>query len=423
MLKRSLLALCLLAVSLALLKVSVAVAAGDEIRVITNESLVRFPSDLIFNLEVEGDQEIVEIKLYYRTAPNGIWTYTYPEFRPSNHLEASLDIMTSGLNYLPPGAEIEYYYSIRDTNGNTFDTDLERFVFIDSKFEWQTAQAGPLTIYWHGLAADRVQQVAASVETSLTDIADLLDVGLETPIRGVIYNSRSEAAEALPFQSRTTAEGQVFQGFAFTEMRTFVGLGLDSRLIVHESAHLLLGDATGSPGARVPAWVNEGFATHVEPGAPDYRRLFPSGVPRDLMPLRHMFSIPGTAGDIRNFYRKAESVVGYLIDSEGPERFKSFVDTLDQGISADPALRTNYGFGLDALDRRWQSDLSQVPQGFARDNGAPFASSTGTFIIGALALALLAVVTITLVGRRIRRMAAGAYGDDGLTDEEWEERP
>ena len=58
----------------------------------------------------------------------------------------------------------------------------------------------------------------------------------------------------------------MFQGFAFPERGVFVGIGLRPGLIVHESAHLMLEEATDSPGARLPAWVNEGFATYVEPG-------------------------------------------------------------------------------------------------------------------------------------------------------------
>ena len=98
-------------------------------------------------------------------------------------------------------------------------------------------------------------------------ISQRLQVTLNRPVRGIIYNSRAEARQALPYLSQTITDQQVFQGFAFPDRGAFVGIGLDASLIVHESAHLLLREATDSPRAKVPAWVDEGFASYVEPGA------------------------------------------------------------------------------------------------------------------------------------------------------------
>ena len=138
-----------------------------------------------------------------------------------------------------------------------------------------------------------MNEVAREVERSLEDIGQILRVSLEEPVRGIIYNSRSEAKAAFPNQSRATTEQQVFQGFAYPERGLFVGIGLSSRLIVHETAHLLLNEAVSSPGARVPAWVNEGFASHVESGRYGSTRVFSGGDAPDRMPLRHMDSVPG----------------------------------------------------------------------------------------------------------------------------------
>jgi len=62
-----------------------------------------------------------------------------------------------------------------------------------------------------------------------------------------------------------TTEQQTFQGFAFPERSIFLGLGMERGLILHESAHLLLGQAMGNNALPTPAWLDEGFASYMDP--------------------------------------------------------------------------------------------------------------------------------------------------------------
>ena len=397
-------------------------ASGDDIRVLSSKSEVRFPGDVFFNLEVEGEADIVKVRLYYRATDTGIWTYTYPSVTPSRHVETKFNLNVSGMSYLPPGTEIEYYYWIQDSQGNILKTTPETFVYVDDRFRWQTVDAGPLTIFWHDRSERSVRRVAQRVEESLLEISELLNVSLEKPMRGIIYNSRSEAKLAFPFQSRTITEQQVFQGFAFPERDAFVGIGLDPDLIVHESAHLLLDDVTDSPGIRLPGWVNEGFASYVEPSGHGYGRGFSQRSDPDLIPLRHMYTLPGTEAAIRYFYRKAESVVGHLVETHGPSKFRAFLGELKDGNNANDALVATYGFGLDGLDQRWSSGLGGRSEGGASNGAFPFTYMDTLFLAG-LALLALGITASSFVVRRIRKRAAGLEEQDGLTEEEWEGRP
>ena len=411
----------LLMITLSLLVPS-AFAAGDDIWVVSNDREVHFPGDVVLNLEVEGESDIVEVQLYYRASPSRIWRYTYPNLTPSRRVETSFNLNLSGVSYLPPGTEIEYYYSIHDSQGNALETRRETFVYVDDRFQWQTVKAGPLTIFWHNLSKGHVREVAQSVEKSLYEVSELLQVGLETPMRGIIYNSRSEARDAFPFQSRTTTQEQVFQGMAFPDRGAFVGIGLQASLIVHESAHLLLREATDSPRAKVPAWVNEGFASYVEPNAHGFSRGLPRGTSPGLMRLRHMSTVPGRPDDIRYFYRKSESVVGYLLETYSAQQFRAFIGHLNEGRSADSALTASYGFGLDALDQRWASALGERGSGGDGSGSISFAY-LDTVLIAVLALVVLGVTSGGFVVRRLRKRAKGPEEWDGLTEDEWEGRP
>ena len=398
-------------------------AAGDTIRVLSDESTVKFPGNVVLNLRVEADSDITEVRLYYRVSPSGTWSYTYPQLTRTGEVEAIASLDTSGMNYLPPGTELEYYYSIRDSAGNVVVTRPETFIYIDDRVPWRTTQAGPLTIYWHDLSEKTVREVARQVEESLVEIAALLQIDMELPMRGIIYNSRSDAREAFPFQSQTTREEQIFQGFAFPERRVFVGLGLHTSLLVHESAHLLFETATSAPGVAVSAWLNEGFASYVEPGSNGGGNLAVRDI--DRMPLKNMDTVPGKTTDIRYFYRKAESVVGYLLETYGEDRFRSFLGELKDRKGEDKGLKTTYGFDLDGLDRRWASvqgheghDDDEEPRG----SSFPF-TYMSSLVIAVLALMVAGLAVTGYVSRRLKGSSVNGDDWDGLTDEEWKERP
>ena len=402
-----------------------AFAACEDIRVLSSEREGRFPEDVVFSLEVEGESEIVEVRLYYKVSPSGIWTYEYHELPPSQRVETSFNLDLSGVSYLPPGTGLEYYYSIRDASGNTLETSPETFMYVDDRFQWRSATAGPLTIFWHDLSESHVQDVVRRVESSLNDIAALLQVDLDDkPLRGIIYNAMSEARGAFPFQSRTITREQVFQGFAFPDRGVFVGVGLQADLITHESAHLILEEVVSSPGARLPSWINEGFASYMEPNARGFGGSFYGETSTDVMPLRGMNSIPGRPEAIRYFYRKAESVVGYLLETHGVPKFRAFLEQMDERKSVDQALRASYGFGIDDLDRRWSSAVGQGGSGDAEGGSTPF-SYLDTFLLATVAVVVMVIFAANYVVRRLRRGWEGPDDEweDSLTDDEWEGRP
>ena len=443
----------------AILSLTTATAAGGDIDVFTNEGTVRFPGDVVFNLGVESPADIQEVKIYFRIPPSRVWMYAYPEVDPSPRVETSFKLDLRGVDYLPPGTEIEYYYRILDANSSVFDTELKTFFYVDNRYQWDTTTVGPLTIFSHDASSRQLQSVAASVETPLREIADLLGVKLERPIRGILYNSQSEARDAFPVQSRTTTERGIFAGYAFPERGVFIGVGLHPNLIIHESAHLLLETAVDSPISRIPSWVNEGFASYVETRSDDFRGSMRGIDDPFRMRLRHMQSVTGTPSAIGYFYRKAESVVGYMLQTHGDGTFREFLGHLDRGRTVDHALEAAYGFDQQGLDQRWASALTgeelNMPSRSAsagvepedrvgrgpstdheptRDSVPGSGSGTGsrnglplqyfdTLAIAVLALTVVGVMSLGFLMRRIRDRTEGVADTDRLTEEEWQGRP
>ena len=396
-------------------------AAGGDIEVVSTGEEVSFPGNVDLSVTAEGDADIVEVRLFYRTVGSQVWAYAYPDFVPANRVTASLNLTGEVSTYLPPGTEVEYYYEITDAQGNVLRTEPTVVEYEDTRFDWEEVKVGPLTLRYYDQSDLRVRGVVRSLEADLARLQRVLQLDQTEEIKGVIYSRRSHTLEAFPQQSRTTTEQQTFQGFAFPESRLFLGLGRDRGLIVHESAHLLFDQAMGESALPTPAWLDEGFASYMAPSV----KIFSGGSLNDRTnPLRAMNTVTGTPHSIGTFYQKSLSVVAFMIDEFGETSFQRFISQLGNGSTMDAALTSVYGLDLDGLDTRWAGEPSGSRE--------PAPSSPGTFrpepdspslflffnswLLGGLVLLVLAAVSIQYVATKLR---PDPYPEEGL--QPWED--
>ena len=389
-------------------------AFGGGIEVLEDSREVDFPGGLSFTLTAQGDADIVEVQLLYRTVGSDVWSYAYADFSPGERVDTSLDLSIGGSAYLPPGTELEYYYVIRDAQGNVHQTDSKFIEYSDNRFQWERAQIGHLVLLHHGLSQSRVDSVSREVEAALNDLLRLLKLDTVRSIKGVIYNSDAEARPAFPRQSQTITEAHVFGGFAFPSSGIFVGVGFTPRIIVHEAVHLLLVQALGPNALPTPAWLDEGFASYAEPNSTHYSG---SSLSSRSLPLQSMTRISGTPRSITTFYRKAESVVAYLIGDYGVQSFQQFLGELSQGRTAEEGLMRTYGFGISELDALWASDAKgpPAPAPGSPAGGSPWVNFSG-LVLGALAV----TVSIAMVFRyAVGRLRPAKNPEEGL--QPWED--
>ena len=389
-------------------------ATGGNIEVISSHYKVDFPRGITFQLDVRSDADIVDIKLFYRFQSSRTTTYSYPEFKPSKKVEAIFNLDTSVSGYIPPGAHVEYFYEITDSANNQYTTKETAFTYFDPRFKWNITRIGSLRLLSHGLSISRLERLAGEVEKKLDDLASILKLKKLDPFTGVIYNSRKEALPAFPYQSDTITQEQVFEGFAFSESRLFVGIGLSTSLVVHESAHLILSDFMESFISGIPTWVNEGFASYAGDSR-SYTRFNGSRAPA----LRSMSSMPGKPQDIRQFYDKSESVVAYLLENYNEDQFRRFLLGFKSTTDVDRALFEAYGFEVDELDQRWMNSLSRVPSTeqdgldtrYKGERGLLVFQNFTTLLIGGLVVVTAAILGMNLLLNKMRQTSAV---DDGL---------
>ena len=325
-------------------------AAGGAIRVLESRQEIDFPNGVGLSVTAESDTDIVEVRVFFRAAGSRTWGYSYADFQPGSRVVATKSIPDGETAYLAPGVDVEYYFLIRDAHGSTLKTERNRVEYLDWRYDWKRINVGPLELVYHDISASRVSDTANQLQRDLERVTGLLQLEPRKPFKGVLYNSYRDANAVFPQQSQTTTDHGTFAGYAFPEQGVFVGQGLDRRIIVHESAHLLLREAVGKGAVDVPAWLDEGFATYVEPNV----RIRSSG---DLYhrtpPLKGMNSVSGTPRTIPLFYYKSVSVVAYLIEEYGEDNFRLLLEHLAHSDSIEKAMIAVYGFDVEGLDRRW----------------------------------------------------------------------
>ena len=362
----------------------------NSIAVISTSQKTLFPDEVVFFLEAQSSRDIEEITLVYRVEGARVSTYGYADFESGTHVRARTTVETSGGSYLPPGVDLRYHYVIRDSSGSEFETEPQVYKYRDPRFHWREMTSGPLTVLWYDYREESVRQTMSEVGERLERVRRIFDLEEEeAPIKAVLYRSGQSASQAFPMVSETSRELGLFGGFAFSDYSMFLLTGLDADGMVHESSHVMLDAAIGSPLARVPAWLNEGLATYFQGPSGQFDSIVNSAAARgDLVPIRHMNSVPGRPRDVDLFYPQAQSFVTFLIEQYGEEKMTRLIKTLDGGRGVDQALQSAYGLTLNELDANWQAHLS--------GQESPFEPGTFSYlpVLGASGIfALLAAIT------------------------------
>lgn len=141
------------------------------------------------------------------------------------------------------------------------------------------------------------------------------------------------------------------------------GLGRDADplrdTIYHEYAHAVIHRIGGD---RVPAWLHEGLAQVLEPGARRYDyRDFARSRHRRYRPTSLIRSFSRLPSDqVSSAYLSSKSFVGYLVaELGGYRRLASVLGKMSEGADVDEAFRRTYGRDLVSYERRWEESLER----------------------------------------------------------------
>lgn len=328
-----------------------------------------FPDGLAFHFEVQTDQPIARLRLNYTVGRDGSTAYVYVPVADGPIATADYWLSTFGGAYIPPKAQITYWYQIEDAAGQIAETARQTVLYDDLAFDWQTTEGDGLTVYHHDIGADRAQDI---LEVGLETVAaarTAFGVDVTNPIAIVVYNDVAEMNRALPPQSQEVRDALVTLGQAHPDRDVVLVLDFygNDRLLFettrHELQHVITSQATKNPYSQLPVWLNEGLSVFVEGNRPvEYLAHFSRSQRNgSVLYLRDLTRRPADPDEQLLVYGEGYLMVEYLHNRYGAASIRSLLDAYNAGRSTDQAFVQVYGKTLDQMDTDWRATVGLPP--------------------------------------------------------------
>ena len=369
-----------------------------------------FPQRVTYTLTAESTAgDIVEAYVFYRPLAAAVTQRARVEVTPGRRVELRHSVdMTR--NYLPPGLDIRYYWSLTDAAGNRLDTEPQVFRYQDERFPWRTRQGGQVTVFFYAGNDDFGQDLLDTALRTIDKLGRSFGVQGGEPIHIVVYGSTRDFQTSLPPNSVEWVGGQAHPelGLIVTGIQPGSGAAREIRRVIpHEISHLVLHQATKNPYGEPAHWLDEGLATYNQETADTSLEPLLNKAVRDgaLVPVRALNSnFPLDPDEARLSYAESVSLVEYLIATYGEAKLGELLTSFRNELSYDEALQATLGLDTDQLDKQWKASLGYKGDraGASRDSSD---SPSGATPLGHLGLPIAALGLIVTGGLVFRRRA------------------
>ena len=375
------------------------IQAGNELVILDSSAQAEFPSALHFNLSAQGDADITDVRLRYtvdRLSYAQVTSEVHVEFIPSTIVNAEWTWDMRRTGGLPSGSSVDYWWLVKDANGNQIETAPARVQFDDNRYLWHSLTEGKINMYWY----EGDESFARELMTTAHQVLDRLsrDTGahLEKPARLYIYARTADLRGAMISPQEWTG------GAAFTRYSAIaIGIAPGDLIwgkgaIAHELAHLVVHQMTFNPYGDLPTWLNEGLAMYAEGILKlEYVAILANAISgENLISVRSLSSpFSAYAKEAALSYAQSYSLVEFLISNYGQDKMLELLNTFRQGSTYDAALDRVYGFDMDGLDDLWRKYVIKQYQPAGKKAGSTFSiirdisfASGGTFAWSGLAI-------------------------------------
>jgi hypothetical protein len=352
--------------ALALLAFSIAgrgvVGAQTGVQVTNNSGQIDFPSGINFTLRATSAAAPTNLRFNYRVAPDGVKASAVPQCTSGATFTCSYTLVSSPPNLLIPQAEVTYSWSI-EAGGLAQDTPDQTITYDDTRFQWKTLTNGNMTIWYNSGSESSARAVLDAAYDSEQKSAGLLQTTVSYPVKLISY---ATAREMQPAIQSDNAEGVVTLGERVYSDTVMISADVSPEDIArHEVAHIVQAAAL-SGSYRPPDWVIEGMAVY-EQSHPlsGQRDAIESAIESNqVLSVRSMSSASSGAlsGNVFLFYGEAWSLVRFLVETYGQQKFGDFFRAIDAGAGTSGALQQVYGFNQDSLENAWRASAGLPPR-------------------------------------------------------------
>jgi hypothetical protein len=331
---------------------------------------VDFPSKLTFNLAVNDDAVITDIRLRYTVDRDNfasVFSESFIEFSPiifngapgtAVQTKWVMDMQKTG--GLPPGSTLDYWWVVKDASGRQLETTHQKVEFADNRFQWRSIKQNNINLYWYNGNDAFANQLMTTAQQALVRLESSTGAKLVRPIKIYIYANAQDLKGSMIFPAEWTG------GVSFTEY-AIIAIGISpsnlswgETAIAHELTHLAVHQMTFNPYNELPTWLDEGLAVYNEGQADSgmLNALNKAISSKTLVSIRSLSSPFSAYTDAASLsYGESYSVVNYLITTYGQQKMLGLLDTFQQGSGYDDAFHRVYGFDMDQLNTLWKQKI------------------------------------------------------------------
>ncbi len=175
-------------------------------------------------------------------------------------------------------------------------------------------------------------------------------------------------------------------------------------ILRHELAHVVVDNAVKGPFGDLPAWLNEGTAVYAQskPDADETSALKDAIANNDVLSLGSISSSTSalSASKVSVFYGESWSLVSFLINTYGDDKYAQLLATLKSGSTMDEAFQSVYGFDQAGFEAAWRQSVGLPPEqgsGQSQATSQPQSSSGGGTSSGRIAIAVALIALALLI--------------------------
>lgn len=342
-----------------------------SVQVRTSLAEVDFPNEIRFLLEATANRRIERVTLLWRVDDEPVISYRYAQFAPGTTVRASFAWRVRDI--LLPGSVISYYWELQDADENVLRTPQQEIAYEDRRFPWRARSLDRVTVYWY--SGDNVigPELLAQAAPILQELSEVFQVQLQKLVKIYAYARLEDFHSAV---GSRTQPGLV--GLAAGTDRVYVfapptrqGITQAVDYLRHELAHLIVGQLTENPYADPPRWLNEGLASYLMRDEQELRQLEAALAQalrqNRLISLRSLASqFPSDDTGVAIAYAESYSIVKYIIETYGGQKFGDLLRTFKEGTLPDDALRQVLNVDTEKLEQDWHQYLRRI----ARESGS-----------------------------------------------------
>jgi hypothetical protein len=220
-----------------------------------------------------------------------------------------------------------------------------------------------VTIFYYSGSEQDAQRMLQTAGETISSMSQLLGANITFPIKVWAYKSRDDMRPALMRRSETYEQQVTTLGVRVSSDTVLVLGNTDIGTLRHELTHVVTHIAGESALGKMPAWLDEGTAVYGQGDPEGFGGAVEQAIRRgNVFSVRQITSTPGDPAAVNLFYGQSWSLVKYLNDTYGPEKFAQLFAEIKKGNTIDDALKAAYGFDQDGLDNEWRAANGLPPR-------------------------------------------------------------